>query len=717
MSDADGDGRSAQVDGFSRLSTAQVASARFALDVTTRAAAGFSVEGFTNLRIDHAGLGSGAGDVRVANSNDIATSYAYLPGAGMGGDVWIGASGRAPRAGNYDHVTILHEIGHALGLKHSHEGWGLGTVAAACDSLEYTVMTYRPWAGGAATGYRFEKWGAPQTYMMLDIAALQAMYGADYSTNAGDTVYRWTPGSGRTLVNGAVAIDPGGDRIFATVWDGGGRDTYDLSAYKAAVTVDLRPGQHSVFSKGQLADLGGGPNGGHARGNVFNALLHHDDPRSLIEGAIGGSGNDRLIGNQAANVLRGGVGADRLDGLTGNDFLDGGSGNDRLFGGPGADKLYGRATTTCWSGDAARTCSPAVGADCFVFRSVGGVALRARGPGVASGGPAFDAPGRAFGDRIDVSAIDADAAARATRPSPSAARRGATCGWRRRGRRRWSMPTSTATRRRSSSSPSTTAPSGRGPTRRTTSSCRRSPGEPARRSPVAAPVGGADPPSGGDVTLAVSKGLFGPTRLGLRTALPIIRPQVSRNGGAPDFGRRRNPDASAPRGRTHSRVRGAATPGFRSPTGLPHPPSSPRSRAPTNGPAEAIPRLVGPRPRGLSGPLLTEVDGSGEFTPVPLPLLSHSAHTLTRARPPLSLPPMLLQPRHDLDEVAGPVAMSSGGEDAVPGVAAGPGRARQREKVGAPRHAGAGAALHRGGADLRMGDIVKSVPKAGIAFS
>jgi len=323
LSDADGDGRSAQVDGFSRLSTAQVASARFALDVTTRAAAGFSVEGFTNLRIDHAGLGS-----------------------------------------------------------------------------------------GAATGYRFEKWGAPQTYMMLDIAALQAMYGADYSTNAGDTVYRWTPGSGRTLVNGAVAIDPGGDRIFATVWDGGGRDTYDLSAYETAVTVDLRPGQHSVFAKGQLADLGGGPNGGHARGNVFNALLHHDDPRSLIEGAIGGSGNDRLTGNQAANVLRGSGGADRLDGLTGNDFLDGGSGHDRLFGGPGADKLYGRADNDVLVGGCgADLLAGGAGADCFVFR---GVADSPCGHGdrvVASGGPAFDAPGRAFGDRVDVSAIDADAAA------------------------------------------------------------------------------------------------------------------------------------------------------------------------------------------------------------------------------------------------------------------------------------------------------------------
>ena len=32
--------------------------------------------------------------------------------------------------------------------------------------------------------------------MMLDIAALQELYGADFAVNAGDTVYRWKPGSG-----------------------------------------------------------------------------------------------------------------------------------------------------------------------------------------------------------------------------------------------------------------------------------------------------------------------------------------------------------------------------------------------------------------------------------------------------------------------------------------------------------------------------------------
>ena len=74
------------------------------------------------------------------------------------------------------------------------------------------------------------------------------------------------------------------------------------------------------------------------------------------------------------------------------------------------------------------------------------------------------------------------------------------------------------------------------------------------------------------------------------------RPQVSRNGGprisAVDEIRMRPP----PEGGRIPRPRGGHT-RIWSPTGLPHPPSSPRSRAPTNGPAEAMPRLVGPRLR------------------------------------------------------------------------------------------------------------------------
>ncbi len=369
------DGLPAQVEGFGRASAQEVAAARAALDADgSGAAAGFSVEGLTGLDLRYAGAGSGAGDIRLATCTDAPTAYAYMPGDGVGGDVWLGGSGRAPRAGNYDNMTILHELGHALGLKHPHEAGSFGTVPLAFDTPEFTVMTYRPFEGGPTSGYRFETWGAPQSYMMLDIAALQQMYGADFSVNAGDTVYRWTPGSGQTLVNGGVGIDPGDNRIFATIWDGGGKDTYDLSAYTCGLRLDLRPGCASTFSAQQLADLGGGPHNGHARGNIFNALQFEGDRRSLIENARGGAGNDRIIGNAANNCLVGNGGNDRLQGA---------GGSDTLIGGKGADVFV---FTHSWD-------------------SHGGVRDRLAAGG---GAAAFEHPGSAAGDLIDLHGIDAD---------------------------------------------------------------------------------------------------------------------------------------------------------------------------------------------------------------------------------------------------------------------------------------------------------------------
>ena len=143
-------------------------------------------------------------------------------------------------------------------------------------------MTYRALRRARrADGYRFEDWGAPQSYMMLDIAALQHLYGADFAVNAGDTVYRWTPGSGRTLVDGEVGDRP---RRQPHLRDDLGRRRpghlrpLGLRAPTSASTCG--PARHSVFAERQLADLGGGPNGGHARGNIFNALQYRGRPRA-----------------------------------------------------------------------------------------------------------------------------------------------------------------------------------------------------------------------------------------------------------------------------------------------------------------------------------------------------------------------------------------------------------------------------------------------------
>ncbi|WP_190237391.1 M10 family metallopeptidase, partial [Rhizobium sp. R635] len=336
---------------FSSISSQQQSAALFFMEQSYGNAAndGFSVEGFTN-----ANFTAGSADtatVRFAQSSLPSTAWGYYPdSSNSGGDVWFGteyagteSDYRYPEFGNYAGHTLAHELGHALGLKHAHEPdffYNPTVVPRAYDSVEYTIMTYRTYVGDSTSGgYKYEADGAPQTFMMLDIAALQEMYGADYTTNSGDTVYKWNPNEGVTYVDGVAAITPDANRIFATIWDGGGIDTYDLSAYTTALNIDLRAGGYSVFSQSQLADLWGGPNDGYARGNIFNALLYNGNLASLIENVQAGSGSDNIVGNEANNTLWGNAGNDSLYGGAGNDTLIGGAGSDWMVGGVGND-LY-----------------------------------------------------------------------------------------------------------------------------------------------------------------------------------------------------------------------------------------------------------------------------------------------------------------------------------------------------------------------------------------
>ncbi|NJM29667.1 MAG: hypothetical protein HC855_05815, partial [Rhizobiales bacterium] len=164
------------------------------------------------------------------------------------------------------------------------------------------------------------------------------------------TTYRFDPVTGETFINGVgqgVArneANTNSNVIFRTIWDGGGIDTYDFSAYDAnrQLVIDLNPGRWTdvdADSSFQAADLNIlAPGTRMARGQVFNALLFNGDLRSIIENAIGGAGNDTITGNAAANTLIGNAGNDTLIGNDGNDRFEGGTGADTLNGGAGIDQ-------------------------------------------------------------------------------------------------------------------------------------------------------------------------------------------------------------------------------------------------------------------------------------------------------------------------------------------------------------------------------------------
>lgn len=265
------------------------------------------------------------GTLRFAEEDSAGTAYGYYPSAAIqGGDVWLNHTDyNTPLKGTYAYATFMHEIGHTMGLDHGQDG--LAALPTDHDSLEYSVMTYRSFVGADLYGYTASQGSFPQTLMLDDIAALQYMYGANYTTNSGNTTYTWNPTTGEMYINGAGQGASVANKIFMTLWDGGGNDTYDFTNYTTNLTVDLSPGGWTTTSSTQIASLGYGH---YARGNIASAYLYQGNTASLIENANGGSGNDSITGNQAANTLRGNGG---------NDTLSGGLGNDAIFGGDGTD--------------------------------------------------------------------------------------------------------------------------------------------------------------------------------------------------------------------------------------------------------------------------------------------------------------------------------------------------------------------------------------------
>jgi Ca2+-binding RTX toxin-like protein len=289
------------------------------------------------------GLGDGTAQANPVDPAEATTAW---------GDSWFsnivanpdGNDNTDPVLGNFTFTAaFMHEIGHNLGgLKHGHvvqEGHGVEfpKLPFDHDSQEYSVMTYNSYPGHQTAMSQF-----PETPMVDDIAALQYLYGANYSTNDTDTVYRFDPSTGEMFVNGVGRGVPADNHILLTIWDGGGDDSYDLSNYDTDVTVNLGPGEWINLGT-QLANLDAANTDHFARGNIANAYEFQGNPASLIENATTGNGNDSVTGNDLDNVLATGAGNDTLDGGAGADRLDGGAGYDTIDGGAGNDTIDGGA--------------------------------------------------------------------------------------------------------------------------------------------------------------------------------------------------------------------------------------------------------------------------------------------------------------------------------------------------------------------------------------
>ncbi|HSV36334.1 MAG TPA: M10 family metallopeptidase, partial [Ramlibacter sp.] len=195
--------------------------------------------------------------------------------------------------GSYGYITVIHELGHGMGLAHPHDGGdhsdaslfpgvrspsSLGT--SGLNQGIWTTMSYNDgWSLAPSPSMAYGYQGA---LMALDVAALQALYGANMTVRTGDNSY-------------ALPQVNASGTGWSCIWDAGGTDTISNAGSAIACTINLNAAPLTGSAAGGYVSRDAGIYGGYT---IANGVV--------IENATGGSGNDVLVGNVAANVLDGG---------------------------------------------------------------------------------------------------------------------------------------------------------------------------------------------------------------------------------------------------------------------------------------------------------------------------------------------------------------------------------------------------------------------------
>ena len=221
------------------------------------------------------------------------------------GDVWLNSELESLEQGGKEFSALIHQIGYALGLKDPDDSIDFNeiTLDSKDDTTQYSILSTN--AYGEFESFDDNLPVENTSPMLYDILATQFLYGVNTTYNTGNDTYVFTP-----------------QAELKTIWDTGGIDTFDLSNQTLDLIINLNAGQFSsIGNLGEITNFNSGSSDTNERLNPA------DDNIGIaygveIENAIGGIGDDILIGNQLGNQLTGGAG---------NDVIDGGDGVDTAY--------------------------------------------------------------------------------------------------------------------------------------------------------------------------------------------------------------------------------------------------------------------------------------------------------------------------------------------------------------------------------------------------